>query len=285
MPDSAIFELTYNCNYCCKFCYAPWLEDASLYGRELEISGWIEAAELLLARGVRHILLSGGEPLLKPGITGLIDFLIRHPSRPAFTVYTNGSLVDGVLIEQLKGTRGALATSLPGVKCYSELTGSPRTVYDMIDLLDQVHSSGVPVSVGITVTRRSLKELKQLVSLAVLAGAASVQVVPFVPEGRGLHHPELQLTYREIETLNSTVARLRKRIKVPVYFHGELYCSCREAPVKPAGLPSDYAPPACSIEERSIVVGPDGQCRKCLHTLQQLGDVRALYSEEFRSCP
>lgn len=39
------------------------------------------------------------------------------------------------------------------------------------------------------------------------------------------------------------------------------------------------------LQERSIVVGPDGQCRKCLHTLQQLGDVRALYSEEFRSCP
>ena len=54
IPDSAILELTFNCNHSCLFCYAPWLEEPSLYGRELSIPEWIEVAELLIRRGVRR---------------------------------------------------------------------------------------------------------------------------------------------------------------------------------------------------------------------------------------
>lgn len=178
IPDSAILELTFNCNHSCLFCYAPWLEEPSLYGRELSIPEWIEVAELLIRRGVRRFTLSGGELLLKEGVTKLIDFLAAHPERPHFTLYTNGSLVTRELVERLRGTRGDFAFSLPGIRCYRALTGSTWSVDGLIDLFDLCRNRGVPFGVGIVVTRPALREWKQLISLAVLSGAATVQIGP-----------------------------------------------------------------------------------------------------------
>ena len=213
-PDSAILELTFNCNHSCLFCYAPWLEEPSLYGRELSIPEWIEVAELLIRRGVRRFTLSGGELLLKEGVTKLIDFLAAHPERPHFTLYTNGSLVTRELVERLRGTRGDFAFSLPGIRCYRALTGSTWSVDGLIDLFDLCRNRGVPFGVGIVVTRPALREWKQLISLAVLSGAATVQIGPFLAEGRGRFHPELLLTCREAVRLGEEVRRFSRKCPV-----------------------------------------------------------------------
>lgn len=276
IPDSAILELTFNCNHSCLFCYAPWLEEPSLYGRELSIPEWIEVAELLIRRGVRRFTLSGGELLLKEGGTKLIDFLAAHPERPHFTLYTNGSLVTRELVERLRGTRGDFAFSLPGIRCYRALTGSTWSVDGLIDLFDLCRNRGVPFGVGIVVTRPALREWKQLISLAVLSGAATVQIGPFLAEGRGRFHPELLLTCREAVRLGEEVRRFSRKCPVPLRFAGELFCSCRSdaACIRPPGVPEDYRPAPCSVEERFLVVGPAGKCRRCLHLPEEAGDVR-----------
>ncbi len=274
---TAILELTFNCNYSCLFCYVPWLENSALYGPELTIGEWCDVAERLIRHGVRHFTLSGGEALLKPGVERLIDFLKNHPEKPGFSVYTNGSLVTKALLEQLRDSNGSLALSLPGIKCYRELTGANITVYDLIDRFAEITKAGVPFSVGITVTGRSRKEWKQMASLAILSGAASVQIGPFVAEGRGKFHPELLLSYPEACKLEKGVGAMAKKTPVPLYYAGELFCSCRTDYIVPPGLPADYRPPECAIEKRLIVVGPDGRCRRCLHTPESLGDVRELF--------
>jgi len=277
-PKHALLELTFRCNQRCRFCYLPWLEDEAMLEPELAIDAWIDVVERLIRHGVAHFTLSGGEPLMKPEIGRLLDHLIAHPAKPAFTIYTNGSLVDEALLAKLAGTRGDLALSLPGLKQFPKLTDSSRTVYDMIDLFAAARRAGVGFSVGITVTRPALREVADLVALAATSGAKAIQVVPFLAEGRGAAHPEMLLRYDEILALGRRVETLNRKLATPLYSSNELFCSCRGRCTRPPGTPADYVPPECHTEERTIVVGPAGRCRKCMHTFESIGDVCELYA-------
>jgi len=276
-PKHAVLELTFRCNQNCIFCYLPWLEAPSMIAPELSIDDWMDVAGRLMRHGVKHFTLTGGEPLVKPGVETLLDFLIGHEAKPAFTIFTNGIRVDDALLRKLKGTRGDIACSLPGLKQFAKLTASDHTVYEMIDLFAEMKSAGVGFSVGVTVTKPALREMEDLVSLAAISGAKNIQVVPFTAEGRGTLHPELMLTYEDMRELGRRVEKLKGKIKTPLYFSEEYFCSCRGECIKPEGLPEGYSPPPCHIENRTLVVGPAGQCRKCLHTFDSLGDVRELY--------
>ncbi|MGI5868144.1 MAG: radical SAM protein [Kiritimatiellia bacterium] len=276
-PRHAVLELTFHCNQNCIFCYLPWLEDPSMIAPELAIDDWLDIADRLVRHGVRHFTLTGGEPLVKPGVEKLLDFLIAHEAKPAFTIFTNGILVDDALLRKLKGTKGDIACSLPGLRQFAKLTASDHTIYDMIDLFDEMKRAGVGFSVSITVTKPAFREMEDLVGLAAVSGAKCIQVVPFVAEGRGAQHPELMLTYDELQTLGRRVKKLKGKIKTPLYSSDEYFCSCRGECLKPQGLPEDYASPPCHVEDNTLVVGPAGHCRKCLHTFASLGDVRELF--------
>ncbi|MEI7451520.1 MAG: radical SAM protein [Desulfomonile sp.] len=270
---TAVLELTFNCNFTCKFCYAPWLEDSSFYGKELDIAEWIKIADNLIEGGVRHLTLSGGEPLLKADVSSLIDFLIRHPAQPKFTIYTNGSLIDDAMLTQLKSTKGRIACSLPGMEVFRELTGANMSAGDMFELFGKLQDANIPFSVAITVTKPTLKEFRQMVPLALLSGADVVQVQPFLVEGRGRFHPELALSYADIVRLKAWCVELGKLH--PVTYADEMFCSCRKTCVKPEGLPEGYIPPSCTIEQRLIVISPTGRYRKCLHTLRESDNGRS----------
>lgn len=269
MP-AAVLELTYRCNQACPFCYAPWLENPALIGEELTVAAWKEKIERLLARGVSRFTLSGGEPLLKDGVGELLRFLAEHPARPRFTLYTNGALLDAGVCQTLAAAGARAALSLPGMKNFRKLTGGQRTIYDMIDTMALLKKHGVGFSAGVTVTRPTLKQVEDLASLAALNGAESVQIGSVMLEGRCLQHPELWLTYPEILELGARVKKLRAQLSIPVTFAGEAYCSCRKRQHRPEGLPPDYAPPACTVDRKLIVVGADGRERRCLHTDEPL---------------
>ncbi len=273
-PGRAVLELTFRCNQECPFCYAPWLENPELNGPELPIEEWISVAGMLADHGVAHFTLSGGEPLLKEGLGRLLEFLAVHPKRPDFTVFTNGLAADDRFLERLRGTRGGVACSLPGLKEFPRLTGSENSVYRMIDLFARMKRFGIPFSVNIPVTRPVLGKVKELVALAVFSGAASVQAGSVVAEGRCLRHPELALTFDENRKLARLVETLRKHTPVPLSCSDEPYCSCRTNPHPPAGTPADYRPPPCSVERQLLVVGPAGKVRKCLHLDRDEEDVR-----------
>ena len=134
------------------------------------------------------------------------------------------------------------------------------------------------IGVYLLVSRQRIPfaRIKKEVPLLLLSGAAMVQIGPFLAEGRGRFHPELLLTCREAVRLGEEVRRFSRKCPVPLRFAGELFCSCRSdaACIRPPGVPEDYRPAPCSVEERFLVVGPAGKCRRCLHLPEEAGDVR-----------
>ncbi|NDY90618.1 GTP 3',8-cyclase MoaA [Ideonella livida] len=94
-------SVTDRCNFRCTYCMPkevfgpdyPFLPQASL----LSFEELTRVAQVFLAHGVRKIRLTGGEPLLRKGLEGLISMLAGlrtiDGEAPDLTLTTNGSLL------------------------------------------------------------------------------------------------------------------------------------------------------------------------------------------------
>ena len=80
LPQSAVLELTYQCNHHCLFCSCPWYAPHSTYPkqRELDLQEWKEVVDRLYAEGVRSFSISGGEALLKEGMPELVKYIRKE---------------------------------------------------------------------------------------------------------------------------------------------------------------------------------------------------------------
>lgn len=67
IPLSGTFELTARCNLDCRMCYIhKRANDRAVLARELDTKTWLALAEDCREAGMLNLLLTGGEPLLRP---------------------------------------------------------------------------------------------------------------------------------------------------------------------------------------------------------------------------
>ena len=67
VPISGTFELTPRCNLSCRMCYIRMTpEEMKPYGRESTAQEGISLGEQATQCGMRFLLLTGGEPMLRP---------------------------------------------------------------------------------------------------------------------------------------------------------------------------------------------------------------------------
>ena len=78
LPISGTFELTARCNFDCPMCYVHLKqEDIDAQGKELTAAQWIEMARQAKDAGMVFVLLTGGEPLLRPDFEEIYVSLIQ----------------------------------------------------------------------------------------------------------------------------------------------------------------------------------------------------------------
>lgn len=216
VPKTAVLEMTYRCNHSCVFCSVPWSSPRCSYEQlpELNAGQWQDCIDALAKHGVRSVVFSGGEPLLKEGLKEIIDYAeTKKTKEPVFDetkqligfqevdlekyVITNGELVDEKWAEFFKKRGCVINVSLPGISAFKELTGggSYQRALHSINILSK---AGLDVVVSICVTKRNLPELFETISLGFLNGAKQLLLNRFLPGGRGLSYSELCLNREEI---------------------------------------------------------------------------------------
>ena len=271
LPETAVFEITYACNHACLFCSCPWEEPGAIRGREMSVADWQSAASEWISHGVRNVVLSGGEPLLKEGVEDLLLFLASelykvHGMSHELQFFSNGTLVAGETLRLLKSCSAVFSTSLPSIFDYKRQTG---TGYDFRTVLKQVCAAsemGIRTSVGIALTRTVLPELYEILSYAFLCGAGTVMLNPFRPSGRGSMHPEFLLTKEDIQQALSTAEEVCQTSKGAVWIGGEY----SPALVDPAMFPHLHFSTNCPAGKNLLVISPDGMVRGCEHDSRTL---------------
>lgn len=267
LPSQIILEVTRHCNYRCPFCYCVWHERNEKLPRELGTAAWKEIIAEVSARGVKSLLFTGGEALLRPDIEELLSYARKLLPQGDIEIFTNGSRVTDERLRWLKRHKIRIATSLQGLSTYAEMTGTCRSYRVPLKLAMRAAELNWRVAMSLTINKVNLAEAADMFVAAALAKPRMIQVGAMMAEGRARDKLELMLTPEEWETVKTGIRNLPD-CKVPYTFCDEFYCRCRDYPKSWEKL-FGVNDSECAAGKDYGVIGPTGKFRKCLHTVEE----------------
>jgi len=175
------WEITSACNLCCNYCRAS----ATKFPDENELS--TEEALHFIEEVVPlkpMIILSGGEPLLRPDVFLLAKCASDKGIRVALA--TNGTLltpevVDNITRSGIRRVSISLDSTLPAVHDSIRGEGSFASSMKGIENL----KGKVPFQINTTITRKNADQVGAMMDLAERVGAVAFHLFFLVPTGRG----------------------------------------------------------------------------------------------------
>ena len=196
-------KLIYGCNLKCAMCN-HWRETRE---RPLSLDRLRATLRDLAELGCRKIHFSGGEPLLRSGVPGLIAFAAELGLRVTMT--TNGTLVDKDLAKQLveAGLRGVnISIDSPDRKLHDVIRGErgawKKATRAVTYFRRYAHKGKIDIRLNTVVGRYNYTSLAPLADLAHELGADAVNLIP-VDDHCGEH---LAPRRRDIVDYNTRIA-------------------------------------------------------------------------------
>ena len=178
-----IWNLVRRCNLLCKHCY-------SISG-DVDFEGELTTAEVfrvlddLKAARVPAVILSGGEPLLRPDI---YDIAERAKSLGlSVSLSSNGALIDDAHADRIAAAKfDYVGVSLDGIGAtHDRFRGRPGCFDASMAGIRRLHVRGVKVGLRFTMTSDNEAEFSDLVDLARREDAAKFYLSHLVYSGRG----------------------------------------------------------------------------------------------------
>jgi 12,18-didecarboxysiroheme deacetylase len=178
-----VWNATRRCNLRCVHCYSSSADRA--YPGELTGD---EARAMLddLGRfGVPVVLFSGGEPLLRPDLPGLVEHAVARGMRAVIS--TNGTLITREVARKLKGLGlSYVGVSLDGIAGVNDrFRGVPGAFDRAMDGIGHCQEAGLKVGLRFTITRRNAAEVPKVFDLVRERGIPRACFYHLVYAGRG----------------------------------------------------------------------------------------------------
>jgi len=198
------------CNLRCLHCYST---SGPQQATVLDPEELCQALNVFHAEGFNGVGISGGEPLLYPGLPHLLSH-IRRLGMLA-TVTTNATLLDDETAAMFSGLASVVAVSLDGMpESHNRIRGSLQAFERMTAGVRRLRNCKVPFGFIFTLSLHNLQELAWIAEFAVSEGAQLLQIHPLEEVGRargggaGRAPDNLELARAFLE-----VARLQKKFK------------------------------------------------------------------------
>lgn len=259
-PGLLAWEVTARCNLACPHCRVKASEPAD----ELTTEEGKALLAALARAGVRSLILTGGEPLLRKDLFGLAGYAAGSGLRVLLA--TNGLLLSRRAARAALGAGVArVSVSIDGATpaTHDRLRG-PEAFEGALAGLRAAVASGLPAQVNTLVVRSNLDDLRAVHELAVREGACAHHLFLFVPTGCGaaLGQERLdgELHRVALEAIRGLLAAARIPIRV----------TC--APELAAGFP--LAASRCLAGEGFAFVSATGELWPCGYLPLRCGSVR-----------
>jgi heme d1 biosynthesis radical SAM protein NirJ len=158
-----IWNLIRRCNLTCKHCYAT-AADKDFPG---ELNTWhvYDVMDDLKAFGVPVLILSGGEPLMRPDIFNIS----RHAKNLGFYVglSSNGTLIDENNIDKIAGVGyDYVGISIDGLReTHDRFRRKPGSFDEALRGIRLCHAAGIKVGLRFTLTQDNVDDLPGLLRL------------------------------------------------------------------------------------------------------------------------
>jgi len=197
-PRLVAWEITRNCNLACIHCRAS--ATSGPYEGELDTNRSLALLDQIAEVGNPIVILTGGEPLLRPDIFKIASHGTLNGLR--MVMAPNGTLIT-------EETAGKMADS--GIKRISiSLDGATREVHDRFRGVDGAFEgalrgielakqAGIEFQINTTITKTNLAEIPKIMDLAVELGAVAHHIFLLVPTGRGKYIVDAAISAKEYE--------------------------------------------------------------------------------------
>ena len=184
--DYVRISVTDRCNLRCVYCMPDGGVQSLSHGDILSFEEIVRCVRALVKLGVRHVRVTGGEPMVRRGCLELIEQIHAIEGIETISMTTNGLLLAGRVAEAHAAGLDSLNISLDTLnpERYAHITRGGR-VEDVISVVDEAQRLGMRVKIN-AVPVRGLND-GDLVELARLAKDRPIHVrfIELMPVGCG----------------------------------------------------------------------------------------------------
>jgi len=167
-PLAAEFELTERCNLNCVHCFINQpAACAAAQQNELSTAQVKDILDQIAAAGCLHLLLTGGDPLLRPDFKEI--YLYARQKGMLVMLFTNATMLTPSLIEALKQAPPILVeVSVYGAtrESYEAVTRLPGSWQRFMNGIRMLKESGLPLALKSVVLSKNKAELGKIKKLA-----------------------------------------------------------------------------------------------------------------------
>ena len=181
-PLAGNFELTPRCNFNCKMCYVHLSEaEQKRRGAELSADEWLSIAETARSEGMLFLLLTGGEPLIRPDFRYILSELKKMGLM--VSINSNASLIDKDMLDffrheppfrfniTLYGASGEAYERLCGSNAFDRVLANIRALKDI----------GIGVKLNVSLTQYNAADMQRIYEIAESLGTRTVTSSGSVP--------------------------------------------------------------------------------------------------------
>lgn len=247
-------ELTRRCNLHCKHCYSNSGVERE---NELTTEEVKRVIDELAGMGVLNVLITGGEPLLRPDLFEIIAYVRSKPL--SCMVFTNGTLVTEEIAQTFKRL-GVLVVSLSldGLQQTHDAFRGGKSYEKVVKAVHLLKEAGVPVRINVSIHKDVVKEIRALLALIETWGVKEYYLGPVTYTGR--QDSEVAITpedYKEaLQQLKDHESARGKETK-------------RNLPYFPDRI-------TCGVGMGNITIKSDGRVTPCINFPDEVavGDIR-----------
>jgi len=196
------WETTRNCNLACMHCRASATHGP--FSGELDTKASFRLLDQISQVGKPIIILTGGEPLLRPDIFDISRYGTKKGLR--MVMAPNGTLITENLARQMADAGiQRISVSLDGAtrESHDRFRGVDGAFEGALRGIKLAKQAGVEFQINTTITKTNLKEIPEIQELAIKLGAVAHHIFLLVPTGRGKYIVDQEITAAEYErTLN-----------------------------------------------------------------------------------
>lgn len=195
MGPVVAWNITRTCNLKCVHCYSN--SDGKQYSGELTTAEAKKFIDDCAAFKVPVLLLSGGEPLMRPDVFELVEYANSKGIRTTFS--TNGTLIDKKIAQRIKDLGvGYVGISLDGLgEANDSFRGQAGAFGRALEGIRNCLEIGQRVGLRFTINRYNFHDLKNIFELIKEERIPRVCFYHLVYSGRGSGMMEHDVTHEE----------------------------------------------------------------------------------------
>ncbi len=188
-----IWNFTNRCNLACHHCYSyadPKSEDF------LSTEFIINSIPELLKAGIRFVIFSGGEPLIRKDI-----FKISQAMKDAGIITylsTNGLYIDEKNVDNIISTFNYIGISIDGIEeVHDEFRGLKGAYKKSLAAIALIQRHGGNAGIRFTITNETKESFYSIFELAEKIGVDKIYISHLVYSGRGLDNLKIDISKEE----------------------------------------------------------------------------------------